>query len=555
LEDLMRPLPARMARTLTLVPCLFAVSARLAHADLSTVPSTHDFGHVASTEGVTITVANASPDSTLWVYIGKPAAPFGVSRRSLTVPPAVFGEQTGQFNLTFTSPGTGIYSTMLDVQYGYSMDGVDPCWNVVTPAGPIKQCPNSLALGPYRAHGSLARLGLRSGDVDYSGSDDLVELVLDGEKLAWRVHLATSSGFVSLPYASSSVTYEETAGASRVLAGDLNGDERTDLLHVRTAGGRLIAVPFLATGNGAFERRPTLSTGNAPFESDRFYKVLLADLNADGFADFVHARTDSGDLIVRVHLSNGDGTFRSLPWFRSGIIAQEDDAPADLLAANLNGDGRDDLILERTDGAGTRLIIVPFLTGDDAAFFTRMPTVPSGKPREDGKFFKVLAADVNGDGRTDVVHLRSAGGGAELVFRWHLSNGDGTFTSQPWLHTGLIPGDDAGPTDALAGRLDDDLDDDILFVRTSGAGTRLIAVPFLIDAATTSAVRAPTLLTDDVPREDGQFFKTLLTDVNGDGRPDFIHSRTSSNGTRFMIRAHLSTGAGTFDSLAWYRPD
>jgi hypothetical protein len=49
-------------------------------------------------------------------------------------------------------------------------------------------------------------------------------------------------------------------------------------------------------------------------------------------------------------------------------------------------------------------------------------------------FVRVLAADVNGDGYDDLVHVRTSDNG--LVWRAHLSDGAGGYSPQPWYGTG-----------------------------------------------------------------------------------------------------------------------
>jgi uncharacterized protein (TIGR03437 family) len=169
-----------------------------------------------------------------------------------------------------------------------------------------------------------------------------------------------------------------------VVAGDFNGDHRPDLAVYSWYEGLFV---LLNTGGGNFGRPIRAGVEVRSFQPD-FLKV--ADLNGDGRDDLV---TPEGLL-----LSRGDGTFFS--GSQSNVAAIGD----------FNRDGKIDLLVIEPPAGPTRVL----LGNGDGTFQTGAVVTPLGG-------FRAVVADFNRDGRSDVA-LDT--GGAVSVF---LGKGDGTF--------------------------------------------------------------------------------------------------------------------------------
>lgn len=202
----------------------------------------------------------------------------------------------------------------------------------------------------------------------------------------------------------------------RVLA-DVNGDGRADILGFANFG----TVVALSNGDGTFQ--PTklaiadFGAGVQGWLNNDTFPRLVADLNGDGRADIL----GFANFGAIVSLANADGTFQNSQLAigdfgaRFGWISQSRFLRQ---LADVNGDGTPDLI-----GFGNAAVIVALGNGDGTFQPTKTGVaefgvsqgwdLPDATPR--------VLADVNGDGRADIVGFARTG---TLVA---LANADGTF--------------------------------------------------------------------------------------------------------------------------------
>ncbi len=171
--------------------------------------------------------------------------------------------------------------------------------------------------------------------------------------------------------------------SSRVEAADLNGDGHLDLVANDYNGAFDI---FLGNGDGTFQPVQSL-----PTDYEVVNAFTLGDVNGDGIPDLV-ASPDGQSLAV--FLGKGDGTFTALATELLGTLLGGDQRYANAIAiADMNGDGRADLVVSLNDRTAV-------LYGNgDGTFGTVYQTAQGGNASG-----QVLALDVNGDGRPDVLN-------------------------------------------------------------------------------------------------------------------------------------------------------
>lgn len=271
-----------------------------------------------------------------------------------------------------------------------------------------------------------------------------------------------------------------------LVAADVNGDGKLDLVSAGGSASFSAVKVLLGNGNGSFQRAATFPTGNGPSA------LITADFNHDGHPDLATANAGDGYggfEDVSILLGNGDGTFGSPQSVTAGA------QPVALASGDFNGDGAVDLVV--ANGSSDDLSIL--LGKGDGTFQREMRVVEAGLQG----LSAVVVADVNGDGRADVI-VAATFENQVAVF---LGNGDGTF--QPGRHYDYYSS--SGPVSVSAIDLNGDgypdlvtrneFSDDVSVFLNTGTGFFLPEQRF----------------------DPGQSISALLiSDLNRDRVPDFV---------------------------------
>jgi hypothetical protein len=153
--------------------------------------------------------------------------------------------------------------------------------------------------------------------------------------------------------------------------------------------------------------------------------ILAADLNGDGYSDLV--LNDEGNPGVDIQISNGDGTFKA-PVFYSLAIGSTGISPASAVSGDFNGDGKIDLAVlmylspAQINQAATAQLVI--LLNDGTGKFTQSATYKLTPGASDTGVPMLAAGKLNGDNETDlaVVYVRPNG-----VVVPYFATGGGTF--------------------------------------------------------------------------------------------------------------------------------
>jgi hypothetical protein len=209
-----------------------------------------------------------------------------------------------------------------------------------------------------------------------------------------------------------------------------------------------------------------------------------------------------------------------------------------VLSADLNGDGKLDLVYlpSITSGAPISLRTPQVLLGNGDGTFAAAQAVPS-IPASAGSLGRFAIADVNKDGKPDlvVVVATNTSGSSLAVF---LGNGDGTF--QPGIVSVGPSSTNTFPNlDARMGIADFDGDGAVDIVVSDLANDTL---SFLSGDHQGHFTLQDTWFDGNNPRD------IHVADLNGDGHLDFV----AQGGLSSSISVYLGNGNGTFQPMVTY---
>ncbi|MFD9359006.1 hypothetical protein [Streptomyces sp. NPDC060031] len=378
-------------------------------------------------------------------------------------------------------------------------------------------------LGAIRGHWSDQ--GWENGPLGFPTSDEYV--VTNGARSDFQ------GGYVRWNGTTATVTryaYGTGEGTARIiLSGDFNGDKRSDMATI---------VDYGSCGAALWTHLGTPSSGlNAPFESWKApinswcvtsAKYAAGDFNGDG-------RTDIGALYLY-----GDGTVRLLSWLArpdGGLDA----GPAGWLQSSGWDWYRTTLLAGDTDGdhRAELIAIYGYANGRVANFTSRFrdgtgfeAPVKGFEETHPGWWYydnaKYAAADVNGDGRTDIIGLYVYADGAVRVFTG-LARPDGThpgFDQSGW--SAPAGSWQLDPVKLFAGDTDGDGRADLTAMYRYGSG-RMGLFQFPGGADGTLGTPEMTVDTGSGNWEADRSWP-LAGDENGDGRSDMSALYDYGNG-------------------------
>jgi hypothetical protein len=249
-------------------------------------------------------------------------------------------------------------------------------------------------------------------------------------------------------------------------------------------------------------------------------EIAVADLNGDGKDDLVLGDHDSYSIAMM--LGRGDGTFEAAPG--SPFAARDGDKPHThgIVIVNLNGDDHPDVVTANNEDGD-----VSVLLGDGKGSFTRAP----GSPFACGPSpYPFCAADINGDGHGDVAVPNSQPGARTLNIL--LGDGKGGLTKPPnspiattetvrWTACGDLNSD--GLADVVASHDD--------------SPQRGRALTILLNQGRGVLAPAPSS-----PLPIGHFaWSVAIADMNRDGHADLVVGADTG------IRVFLGDGRGAFN--------
>jgi hypothetical protein len=247
-----------------------------------------------------------------------------------------------------------------------------------------------------------------TADFNRDGNADLA--VLEPGKASVLIYFGKGDGTFE-----SAKTIPVGNSPTYIVVGDVNGDGYPDLIFSASKGtGSNIQVGFtllLSKGSGNFHAPAFVLAKNGGAGG----VMAVGDVNHDGRLDVV---TCNGNGWAEVFLGNGNGTFREQAAFDDGL---DNIGETQLLLADFYGNGKLDLAI---GGLGYQNFAgaVMLWEGVGNGTFSKQTNYLAGFYPE-----WLSAADMNGDGRMDLVVANSYSNSVTVL----INHGAGNFTSTP----------------------------------------------------------------------------------------------------------------------------
>jgi hypothetical protein len=312
---------------------------------------------------------------------------------------------------------------------------------------------------------------------------------------------------------------------SSVTVADVNGDGKPDLVVCYNLS--TTGSVLLGNGNGTFHSPLTFFKGSATGA----LPMAVADLNGDGKPDLVLVAADSNHSeTVGVLLGNGDGTFQSETTYATAYSA------VSIAVADLNGDSKPDVLVANASSDSVNVL----LGNGDGTFQNQITFSTLGNEPAAASLM-----DVNGDGKPDLIVAQN-NSNAVAVF---LGNGNGTFQRQQQFVTGLNPSDVTTADLNGDGRLDLVVADGIRYSTASvffnSSNGNFTGQTYTIDTVAPHVVSINRAGSNPTGASTVQFTVTFSEPVTGVDPTDFQLATTGTVGTTLTQATPVSTSVYT----------
>jgi len=280
---------------------------------------------------------------------------------------------------------------------------------------------------------------------------------------------------------------EIPAKIHQLLAGDVNADERMELLLLTSAGPQLWA----RKDSGEWSEIPL----DEQLSTAALHRGLLLDFEHDGDLDLLATDPDGG-LVLVIHRGEagfGPPTPAPLPI---------DTSIHRLTSTDLDNDADQDLVL----ASATELLILRNWRQGEFALQSRLPLAENGLP------LQLLALDYNADSHMDIVALLTEG-----VTCWRGDGQAGLHADPKAMGATTDLADQGQPAQLKVADLDLDGDLDLLLAGLSTASRDSALVALINDGQGRFTARS-----DLVAEPEAASRGTIVLDLDGDHDPDLL---------------------------------
>ena len=362
--------------------------------------------------------------------------------------------------------------------------------------------------------------------------DDMPDLIVANEgdntvSVLLNITASTAPGDTTASFAAQQ-TFATGTNPWSVTAADVNGDGKPDLI-VANLNDSTVSVLLNTTAPGAttasFAARQTFATGATPVS------VTTADVNGDSKPDLIVANSNDATVSVLLNTTAPGATtasFAAQQTFATGTN------PYWVTTADVNGDGKPDLIVANYIGNAVSVLLNTTVPGATTpSFAAQQPFATGTNP------FSVTAADVNGDGKPDLIVANTGDNTVSVLLNTTVPGATTpSFAAQQTFATG------AAPFSVTAADVNGDGKPDLI-VANVGANTVSVLLNTTVPGDTTASFAAQqTFATGTSPRS------VTAADVNGDGKPDLIVANSGDDTVSVLLNTTAADLPGTLVTSA-----
>jgi uncharacterized delta-60 repeat protein len=265
---------------------------------------------------------------------------------------------------------------------------------------------------------------------------------------------------------------------------------------------------FTSDGSGisasSFDTQLVLQAGSGPI------KVVIADLDGDGKPDLIVANDYGNTISLYRNIStNGSLTAGSFAPRVDLVTLPGSYSPYGLAVADVDGDGKLDIIVSDYDESIVSVYRNTCTPGNISSnsFATRVDFATGAQPQG------IAVADIDGDGKPDLLVANTGDGTVSILRNTCVV---GTLTTISFAPKVDIP-TGSGCDSVAVGDLDGDGKPDVVTANTGNATVSLLRNISMPGSITTNSFAAAV----DIPVLSGPI-QVAIGDLDGDGKPDLI---------------------------------